>query len=82
MKREHTEYVQARPNPANPAKWTEEERARIDAIREEDIDYSDEPPVTDFSGFKRHGSEARKAAASINGAAKRKPVAESKGHVT
>jgi len=76
VKNEHTQYVRVKLNPANPAKWTAEERARIDAIREEDIDYSDEPRVTDFSGFKRHGSDNRKRpAASGNGAATRKPVA-------
>jgi hypothetical protein len=76
VKSEHTEYVRVKLNPADPPKWSAEERARLNAIREEDIDYSDEPPVTDFSGFKRHGSERKKhPAASGNGTAKRNPVA-------
>jgi hypothetical protein len=42
-------------DPLNPPKLTAEERARLDAIRDEDIDLSDIPEQTGLAGWNRPG---------------------------
>jgi hypothetical protein len=42
-------------DPKNPYRMTPEEKARLDAIRDEDIDYSDIPETADFTGWTRPG---------------------------
>lgn len=40
-------------DPDNPPAMTPEQMQRLRDMRDEDIDYSDIPPITDFSGFRR-----------------------------
>jgi hypothetical protein len=42
-------------NPAKPYRLTPEERARLDSIRDEDIDFSDIPPQTGLKDWYRPG---------------------------
>jgi len=54
-------------DPANPPRWTEEEKRRFDAMTDDDIDYSDIPDTSDLTGWTRPGLAERKAPASPNG---------------
>ena len=36
-----------------------EDWERIDNLKDEDIDFSDIPEITDFSGFARHGDQEK-----------------------
>jgi hypothetical protein len=54
-------------DPANPPRWTEEEKRRFDAMTDADIDYSDIPDTSDLTGWTRPGLTERKGPASPNG---------------
>ncbi|WP_204520222.1 BrnA antitoxin family protein [Silvibacterium dinghuense] len=43
MKENPTGYTVYRPDPKNPARFTPEERSRLEAMTDDDIDYSDIP---------------------------------------
>ena len=48
-----TGLVKFKYDPANPPRMTAEQEQTLRDLRNEDIDYSDIPEITDFSGFRR-----------------------------
>lgn len=56
MQEKNRNIVRVSYDPANPPPLTEEQKQELEALAkmpDSEIDYSDIPPITDFSGFHR-----------------------------
>jgi uncharacterized protein (DUF4415 family) len=58
VSRKRTVYYEL--DPSRPPQLSAATKRRLDAMSDADIDYSDIPEITDFSGFRRVGAEQKR----------------------